>query len=49
VIVFDSEKEDIKNNIIFSGELFKVNSLQLIIKRVILTGYPHKINKKKQV
>lgn len=29
-----------------SGEIFKVDPMHCIIKRIILTGYPHKVNLK---
>ena len=32
-----------------SGDLYKCDAFQIILKRIILTGYPYKINKRKAV
>lgn len=32
-----------------SGEIFKVDPMHIILKRIILCGYPHKIHKRRAV
>lgn len=32
-----------------SGELFKVDPFHVILKRIVLTGYPAKINRRKAI
>ena len=39
------------NNAVYAlkGDLLKVDNFQVILKRIVLTGYPYKIHKRKSV
>ena len=38
-----------RNVLVGSGELLKVDPYQIILKRIVLTGYPSKINRRRGV
>ena len=49
VLIF--ENEEMLNNAVYAlkGDLLKVDNFQVILKRIVLTGYPYKIHKRKSV
>lgn len=49
VLVFDSEASKNAGKYILSGQLVQSDQSDVILKRIILSGYPYKINKRKAV
>ncbi len=48
-VVFDSPENKSAGVFILKGELHKIDPLHVNLKRIILTGYPFKINKRRAV
>lgn len=47
--MFSKNKESNEINLVASGTTLPPNPMQVILKRIILTGYPLKVHKKKAV
>ncbi|KAM3131878.1 hypothetical protein pb186bvf_015999 [Paramecium bursaria] len=49
ILFYNSDQDFVKGNIIGTGEISRCDAFQVILKRIVLTGYPFKINKRKAV
>ena len=49
ILLFSKNEETSNLNLIAQGNAMPPNPLQIILKRIVLTGYPLKVHKKKAV